>query len=440
MILILLIFVLIHFSKCIDHDIFQFGPFNDNFDEESGERLISDDWRLYGSAKAFESFIRLTPDRQSKQGAIWSRGPTESTSLNAVLEFRIAGQGKKLFGDGMGVWMINQPFYSSGFIHGSNEYFNGIGLIIDTYKVRSDPRHRDIGLVVNNGNRDYRDVASEIQADDLVGCDASPLRYHHKSGEYSAAKNSSRVLINIVGTKVTVLVDPKANGEWKRCFEHSLFLPSDWLSPSHIGITGTTGDLADNHDVIAFKTFKTLEEAKAYPPSREMSPPEWLDTSPIKGETAKDKLNVLEERFDVFNRRIELTEHHLEHELINARDLLNGMLNRLDDAETNILSNIAHIEELMYMDSEISGGLGNDDDLADYDPSTARKNEILSHFRARLDETTVGHKQAVEEAIDSIREGQKTWKYALFFGITVVILAAIGAYYYIRMMIKKGLI
>ena len=111
-VMIFLLFALIlKLSNCIDSDVFQFGPYNDNFDDESGERIVSDEWRLYGSAKAFSSFIRLTPDRQSKQGAIWSRGPTESTSINAVLEFRIAGQGKKLFGDGLGFWMINQPFY-----------------------------------------------------------------------------------------------------------------------------------------------------------------------------------------------------------------------------------------------------------------------------------------------------------------------------------------
>ena len=111
----------------IDQDAFQFGPYYNDFDEDSGERKVGNDgdWRVYGDARVHSSFIRLTPDRQSKQGALWSRGPSASTSLNAILEFRISGQGKKLFGDGLGLWFVNQPYYSSGHLQGNNEYFNG---------------------------------------------------------------------------------------------------------------------------------------------------------------------------------------------------------------------------------------------------------------------------------------------------------------------------
>ena len=39
----------------------------------SGSRIAGPHWRNTGVAVVNKNFIRLTPDRQSKKGAIWSR-------------------------------------------------------------------------------------------------------------------------------------------------------------------------------------------------------------------------------------------------------------------------------------------------------------------------------------------------------------------------------
>lgn len=53
-----------------------------------------------------------------------------------------------------------------------------------------------------------------------------------------------------------VYIDPRNTNEWTLCTTiNNLNLPSGWLSRSHIGITATTGQLADNHDVIYLKSF-----------------------------------------------------------------------------------------------------------------------------------------------------------------------------------------
>ena len=69
-----------------------------------------------------------------------------------------------------------------------------------------------------------------------------------------------------------------------------------------------------------------------------------------------------------------------------------------------------------------------DDDGKNYDPKEARKQEILSHFRARLDETTLEHKQAVEDAIKELRMKGKSWKWA--YGGLLLIVAVGGSYLY----------
>ena len=42
-----------------------------------------------------------------------------------MLTFRISGQGKKFFGDGMALWFMQQAYYVEGDFHGSVERFTG---------------------------------------------------------------------------------------------------------------------------------------------------------------------------------------------------------------------------------------------------------------------------------------------------------------------------
>jgi len=50
----------------------------------------------------------LTPDRQSKKGALWSKKALGVSEFSAIVKFRISGQGKNFFGDGIGLWMVQQ--------------------------------------------------------------------------------------------------------------------------------------------------------------------------------------------------------------------------------------------------------------------------------------------------------------------------------------------
>jgi hypothetical protein len=43
---------------------------------------------------------------------------------------------------------------------------------------------------------------------------------------------------------LSVLIDAKSNGEWVTCASVELPLPEGWAKKAHIGITGTTGQLA----------------------------------------------------------------------------------------------------------------------------------------------------------------------------------------------------
>ena len=71
----------------------------------TGDRQVSPAWRAHGSAAVHRNFARLTPDRQSKAGALWSAESVGADQATLELTFRISGQGQHFFGDGLALWL-----------------------------------------------------------------------------------------------------------------------------------------------------------------------------------------------------------------------------------------------------------------------------------------------------------------------------------------------
>uniref|UniRef100_A0A493TZ44 L-type lectin-like domain-containing protein n=1 Tax=Anas platyrhynchos platyrhynchos TaxID=8840 RepID=A0A493TZ44_ANAPP len=75
-------------------------------------------WDLQGNAMVMPQYIRLTPDLQSKRGAVWNRVPCYLRDWELQVHFKIHGQGKKnLNGDGFAIWYTKdrmQPGERSG--------------------------------------------------------------------------------------------------------------------------------------------------------------------------------------------------------------------------------------------------------------------------------------------------------------------------------------
>ena len=54
--------------------------------------------------------------------------------------------------------------------------------------------------------------------------------------------------------KVTVSIDEKNTGNFHTCFTENITLKPDWWRRAYIGISATTGQLADNHDILSVET------------------------------------------------------------------------------------------------------------------------------------------------------------------------------------------
>lgn len=57
-----------------------------------------------------------------------------------IVQFKIHGKGKELFGDGLALWYAKERMVT-GPVFGSKDYFNGLAIILDTYSNHNGPHN-----------------------------------------------------------------------------------------------------------------------------------------------------------------------------------------------------------------------------------------------------------------------------------------------------------
>lgn len=224
--------------------------------DASGQRIVNDSWTYGGSAEAKKHFVRLTTDRQSKRGFLWQTERVGRDTLSVVLTFRISGLGRRWFGDGIGLWFTNHASFQAGDNHGFTDRFTGVGVVVDTF-VNPEHKggHKDVSIQVNDGSKSLEQINDEARQ----GCDAA-VRYHEQAATFDPVHSMSRLKVKIERQRLAVEVDATSSGRWVACYETTLPFSADWLSTTTVGITGATGSLADNHDVIRFEAFSEFTD------------------------------------------------------------------------------------------------------------------------------------------------------------------------------------
>lgn len=207
-------------------------------------------WDFGGSTVVTSSYVRLTPDRQSKQGSLWNNVPVRMHNWEVLLHFQVHGQAKHLYGDGFAFWYTKERA-KDGTVFGNQNYFTGLGVFFDTYSNHNGPHahnHPYISAMVNNGSLAY-DHDRDGTHSQVAGCSA-----HFRSSKYE-----SYVMISYINRQLVVMVNVEGETEWKPCFTvNDVDLPTGYF----YGATATTGDLADNHDVIFVKVYDIEAEYK----------------------------------------------------------------------------------------------------------------------------------------------------------------------------------
>jgi len=429
--LVVFFFVLLLVS--VDAERIESASFSPPFSEvdSGGSRMVNKHWRSSGAAMVSNNFVRLTPDRQSKKGALWSRKAIGSPVFSALLKFRISGQGKSFFGDGIGVWISNAAYYMEGDLHGTQEKFLGVGIIFDTFKnTETLAAHRDVTILINDGEKTW-----EMMTEDVKGCNVN-VRYHNERADFSVT-DASRAQIIVNDTNLQVLIDARNTGEWMECVNiENIHLSPGWATESYFGLTASTGQLADNHDVISLITDSDIAAMEVVAATVAPKKAFELDaTLPIEERIKKieDSVMLLVERFD----KIDL---HVEHELASVADKLSNLLHKLEKREEEAEKRIDSLEAVIKRDVEgtLQSRLGTIEAQlkGTVDRSMSNRETVLDKKLEVLEKSVKAAKDMSAKSAASAG----SWRWPVFFLFVFFILACVGAYMFYRYMKKHHIL
>ncbi|KAI0028829.1 legume-like lectin family-domain-containing protein, partial [Vararia minispora EC-137] len=190
--------------------------------------------------------IRLTQNKPSQMGWLWSRLPLTAHSWVLEVEFKIGDKSTHLYGDGMAVW-ITKDRAQPGPIFGSKDRFEGLGIFLDTY---ANGRHpfafpRIVGML-GDGQTKY-DHDTDGEQNKIGACSANyrrttvptKLRVSYVKDVHLDAADNARPQVKL---------QYKGWDEWTDCFSYdNLKLP---VHP-YVGFSALTGDVSDPHDIIS---------------------------------------------------------------------------------------------------------------------------------------------------------------------------------------------
>jgi mannose-binding lectin 2 len=81
-----------------------------------------------------------TIDEQSMSGSIWNQIPCWTRNWELIVDFKVSGRGKDLFGDGFAIWYARDRMIA-GPVFGSKDLFSGLAIIVDTYSNHNGPHN-----------------------------------------------------------------------------------------------------------------------------------------------------------------------------------------------------------------------------------------------------------------------------------------------------------
>jgi len=207
--------------------------------------------------------VRLTRDRPSQMGWLWSRLPLTATNFVIEVEFKVAGEPGHLFGDGMAIWLTKdraQP----GPVFGNKDNFEGLAIFLDTY---ANSRHGysfpRISSMLGDGKTSYN-FGNDGDGQDLGACSAN----------FRQTNVATKVKITYVKDNfLDVKIQFRAWDEWTDCFRKEKV---SLLSAPFLGFSAMTGDVSDNHDIIAVTTYSAVLS----PQSKQRDKPTFFSRAP----------------------------------------------------------------------------------------------------------------------------------------------------------------
>ena len=183
------------------------------------------------------------------------------------------------------------------------------------------------------------------------------IKQHEDRGDFSVASASRAKLVitpddpgagKASPLSLVVQLDEANGGAFADCAAFSLppALNAGWLSRAYLGVSASTGQLADNHDVLELEAFSSQTahveaeaaeaEEKYFEPGEGVSP---------------ERFDRIETQLDALVAQLEHLQHHLEHEMVAVDDHVRATIDklakqeeaseqRIDALEAKVVSNV----------------------------------------------------------------------------------------------------
>ncbi|KAL1955873.1 hypothetical protein VTO42DRAFT_8031 [Malbranchea cinnamomea] len=194
-----------------------------------------------------DRYVRLTSDRPSQRGWLFSRVPITATNFQIEVEFRIHGE-RNLFGDGFAMWLTKERA-TSGPVFGSTDQFEGLGIFFDTYKNGRPAVTFPLVMAMMGDGQAMYDQERDGKANEIASCSARGLR---------GASVPTKARLTYFQDKVLALdLQYKSDRSWTKCFSIKPSADLDIKIPhiSYLGFSAETGELHDNHDIISVNAY-----------------------------------------------------------------------------------------------------------------------------------------------------------------------------------------
>ncbi|KAI1333490.1 concanavalin A-like lectin/glucanase domain-containing protein [Xylariaceae sp. FL0016] len=188
-----------------------------------------------------DSYIRLSSDRPSQNGWLFSRVPLTATNWEIEVEFKIHGK-NQLFGDGFAMWLIKERG-QIGPVFGHADNFEGLGIFVDTYKNnRPGVVFPFVMAMFGDGKTTYN-KDNDGKETEFAGCSARGIRNSNIPTKLKLTYFQDKSL--------KLELQYKTEGEWQLCFETNE--PPAIPPVTYLGFSAETGELSDNHDIVSIE-------------------------------------------------------------------------------------------------------------------------------------------------------------------------------------------
>jgi len=321
--------------------VYRKNSFEPPFDDynSKGDRKI-DGWVVGGDAYIMENYIRIANDRASKRGWMYNTALISNKKWTLEMKFRISGQGERLYGDGLALWVTSTSradYNRGGSLFGAPNKLSGFGVLFDTYKnSETGSLHKDVMLIAGDGSKEI-----EMHSVISTGCNSN-YRMWEKRDDFSPSQFSIAVIeFDAQIRTLKVRIKEESGRPLKDCFEYTF--PESGpealgdLSRMHLAISSSTGQLADNHDVLSVQ-LREFGDKTAGTIEGEINP----DTLGLR--VSPDVMKYVKAQMALLEAKLSEMDHDVEHKLDAIGDTLTAATEKIKNAEKEDRKRIEALE------------------------------------------------------------------------------------------------